>query len=339
MLTIEASHEVEPPDEGHDRWLAMKSAYAEYMRASEALDCTTQVSDAQLIGENSPMSRLGVQQRVAFERYLEARMEFLEFQYDARNRRSVDSVEPPRRRIGFLGIDSRFANCGWTLRALAIILLITMASLLVREQKHMRHLELAYNELRASLTETRGGSQVFAKKVDDRAPAPTSTIQQIEHSAPPIPAPQKKTELKRPGERRWRRLPAQPGPANKLVVHREGISTPESSSRGARSYHSFLLSPFHRFKRIGPIEITLRSFDSQRGCTSLSIVSGSSKVEAQCLRLHQPLWINAGYHAQRVQLVADWIDGHGIHGHLIEFRDEKSDLSASRLKSGPQANP
>jgi hypothetical protein len=51
------------------------------------------------------------------------------------------------------------------------------------------------------------------------------------------------------------------------------------------------------------------------------------------------LQIKAGSRAQRLQLVVDSIAGGNVHGHLIESRDEKSDLSANRIRSGTRANP
>jgi hypothetical protein len=335
MLNIEASDEPGSRGEGHDRWLAMKSAYAEYRRASEALECTTQVTDAPDTGESLRLSTLDGEQRVAFERYLEARMEFLESQCDDRNWR-MDPPELPARNEGFFGINSRFGKFDWILRALTIVVLITAASFLVRAQRHVHRLELAYEELRASLNETRGGMQLYQKEADDRPDLPSPT-EQIERAAPPAFAP-RGSELKRAGEQRPRPRPAQPVQP-RVAAQRGRISKPRSPNSGAGSYHSFSLSPFHRFKHIGPVEVSLRSFDSQRGCVGLSIVSNSSKVEPDCLRVNRPLQIKAGSRAQRLQLVVDRIADGNVHGHLIEFRDEKSDLSANRIRSGTRANP
>jgi hypothetical protein len=335
MLNIEASDEPGPRDEGHDRWLAMKSAYAEYRRASEALECTTQVTDAPPTGEGLRLPTLDGEQRVAFERYLEARMEFLESQCDDRNWR-MDPPDLPARKEGLFTTHSTIGKFDWILRSLTIVVLIVAASFVLRAQKHVHRLELAYEELRASLNETRGGMQLYQKKADDR-PDLSSTIQQIERAAPPALTP-RGSRLKRAGEQRPRPRPAQPVQPG-ADAQRKRISKPRSPNSGAGSYHSFSLSPFHKFKLIGPVEVSLRSFDSQRGCVSLSIVSDSSRVEPDCLHVNRPLQIKAGSRAQRLQLVVDRIASGSVHGHLIGFRDEKSDLSANRIRSGTRANP
>jgi hypothetical protein len=81
MLDSDDSHNSANRNDEHDHWLAMQSAYAEYGRASAALASTVDSSN----GERLWSIRLEGQQRVAFERYLEARMDFLEFRFDESN--------------------------------------------------------------------------------------------------------------------------------------------------------------------------------------------------------------------------------------------------------------
>src|SRR5215469_9462773 len=81
MLDINISQEQLPRDAGNERWLAMRSAYFEYLRASDALECFPRPQDSSS-PEQAELLALASQQRTAFERYLEARMEFLEFRFD-----------------------------------------------------------------------------------------------------------------------------------------------------------------------------------------------------------------------------------------------------------------
>ena len=80
-------------DEEHDRWLAMQSAYEEYKRASEALDCTSQSADD--TNERSKLPVLEGQQWLAFERYFETRMEFLEARFDEGYRPAAATAPRP----------------------------------------------------------------------------------------------------------------------------------------------------------------------------------------------------------------------------------------------------
>src|SRR4030095_1509812 len=84
MLEVDDSQELERRDDEHDRWLAMQSAYTEYRRASEALECSPEFADDSPTSPGLRLSMLEGQQRVAFERYLEARMEFAESRFDRR---------------------------------------------------------------------------------------------------------------------------------------------------------------------------------------------------------------------------------------------------------------
>jgi hypothetical protein len=67
-------------------------------------------------------------------------------------------------------------------------------------------------------------------------------------------------------------------------------------------------------------------------------MSGVVKVEALHLRLGQPLWIGDGQRQQPVELTVDRIAVNRIYARVVETR-EKSDLRASRLKTGPSSNP
>ena len=64
---LEGDESLEPTwrDVGHDRWLAMQSAYAEYKGASEALECTRQSANESSTNERSLLTIAVDRQRVA----------------------------------------------------------------------------------------------------------------------------------------------------------------------------------------------------------------------------------------------------------------------------------
>jgi hypothetical protein len=97
MLEGDESHEPTRRDAGHNRWLAMQSAYAEYRGTSEALECARQSANESSINERSLLTIAVDRQRVAFECYFEARMEFLEFRFDESNRLGAGRVAPATR--------------------------------------------------------------------------------------------------------------------------------------------------------------------------------------------------------------------------------------------------
>jgi len=324
MPEVDDSHEPERRHDEHDRWLAMRAAYAEYRRASEALECTPQFADDSPTSEGLRLSTLEGRQRAAFERYLEARMEFLEFRFDGRSWPGTGLAALPNATRSIHG-----SIPGWRLLIVcllqAIILLCTTAFSLIREQKHVRDLEAARNELRATLNQTRDGLQLYRQKLDTRAPPQHSPISQIEHTPPA--AGRKPSAEGRSIHQPLHVKPKQIGPKP------EPVPGTRSQRSGARTYFSFSLAPSRQFKRVGPIKVSLRSVDAERKRVSLSILSDPIQIDVPHLRPNQPVWINVGNREQPLELVVDRIAGNRLDGHLVERRNNKAMLGASRLRS------
>ena len=292
-------------DEAHERWLAMQSAYAEYLRVSEVFEISRESTPDSADPAVCDLTLLDCR-RDAFERYLEARMEYLERRYDEGYRREAYMASQPTRETGELRTVSRFASPKWLIipGLVAGILSVTVFSL-VREQKHVRDLDSARDQLRASLSDTREELLSLAKRLDARESTERSAVRQVEHTAqPPVPAPQ--VDGRKPsGGTRWRRLP-------------QRIMKTTSRSVAARGY--FSLSRSSQFKRVGPIKVSLKSVDMKRNSVDILIVSESGKVNVHRLRLNQPMRIKLGYRGQPMELVVNRITANGLSGHLIEFR-------------------
>jgi hypothetical protein len=254
-------------------------------------------------------------------------MEFLEFRCDESHRASGVLAARSARDTGFPGICSRLGKYGQILQAATIVLLCAMVSLLILQQKHVHELETARGELRATVSETRERLQLLSRKLDSLGPERYSTVQQVGLTSKTA-ASTEPAQTRPPAQQR-----------KDVAIRQDPASKTRSQSIGARNYRNFSLGLSRQFTRIGPIEVSLRSVDAKRKCVSLSIVSNSGKGDFQCIRLNQLVWINVGYRRQRLGFVADRIAGHILYGHLIEPQDDRPDLRATRLKSGPQASP
>jgi len=291
-------------DEAHERWLTMQSAYAEYLRVSEVFENSRESTCDSTDPGRCDLTLLDCR-RDAFERYLEARIEYLERRYDEGYRREASLVHRPTRETGELRTVSRLASPKWLIiRGLVVgILSVTMFSF-VREQKHVRDLESARDQLRASLSDTREELLSLAKKLDARESTKGSAVRQVERAAQ-LPAPAPQVDGRKPsGGTRRRRLP-------------ERIIKTTSRSDAARGY--FSLSRSSQFKRVGPIKVSLKSVDMHRNSVDIFIVSESGKVNVHRLRLNQPVRIKLGDRGQPMELVVDRITANGLSGHLIEF--------------------
>jgi hypothetical protein len=257
----------------------MQSAYADYRRASEAFTA----SDPSVDGLSN-WRGFEVQQRAAFEKYLEARMAYLEARFDETS--GEGPVDAPTRELPPSDVGPRLGKYGLVSLALALILVCAGAVSLVRAQKRVRDLEMARDDLRAKLTAARDDIQRIAGQVDAWKPAQPAAEVPQQHAA------------------------ATPPPAAKT----------RSVSAVRRNYYRFSMTPSHKFKRVGPIEVSVRSVDVKQNRINLSILSQSVKLNLQHVRLNQPVRIDGGGRGQRMELVVDRIGEDGVHGHLIEFQ-------------------
>jgi hypothetical protein len=144
------------PGEGHDRWLAMQAAYQDYTTATGVLEAADpSVADCRVEG----------QQRAAFERYVESRMEFLESRFDECH---LPKPVPA-------GANAAHWPCAvprLVLEVLAIMLLCVTALSSVRALRHVRDLEASRDELRATVSRTQDSLQLLTQKLDAPPPPP-----------------------------------------------------------------------------------------------------------------------------------------------------------------------
>jgi hypothetical protein len=286
MAELEDSNVPVPRNEAHERWLAMQSAYADYTRASEVFQ-----NSRDLTRDSTGMGRsetLLDGRRDAFERYLEARIEFLECRFDEGYRREAAMVSRPARETGELRTGSLVAGPKWLIPVLAAGILSVTVFSFVREYQHVRDLDSAHEQLRASLSDARDQLQSLTKKLEARESTEPSAVRQVEQTEEP-PAPALRLDGRKP-----------------------------SRSVVARSY--FSLSRSSQPQRVGPIIVSLKSVDVRRNSVDVSIVSESGKVDVEHLKLNQPVRIKRIYRGQLLELEADRITAKGISGHLIELR-------------------
>jgi hypothetical protein len=220
MEEVEDRREPARRDEGHDRWLAMQSAYAEYRRASELLDCTRQSADD--TNERLKLPVLEGQQWLAFEHYFDTRMEFLEARFDESHWPDPGPEAQQPVLDNEADVSSWFAlvNYKSVLQILAIVLLGTMAFALLGEQKRVRDLEASRDELQSTLNQTRDGLRLLGQKLDAWG-TPHSGLEQVEHR---VPAPAGRAATHRATGRRpqaWRHQPGTHTQQKPITAKRE----------------------------------------------------------------------------------------------------------------------
>jgi hypothetical protein len=302
MSELEDSNGHVGQDEPHDRWLAMQSAYAEYMRVSEIVKNSRESARDSADPSYRDLTLLDCRQD-GFERYLEARMEYMERRYDEGYRCEAAMASRPTPETAGLSTVSRLSGPKWPIIAVLVVGILSVTTFsFVREQKHVRDLDSARDQLRAALSDTQEESQLLAKKLEGES-TEHSAVRQVEHTAQP-PAPTPQVDGRNPsGEPPRRRIP-------------EPITKATSRSVVGRSY--FSLSRSSQSTRVGPIKISLMSIGMQRNSVDVFIVSASGMVKLQRLRLNQRMRIK-GSGRQPMELVVDRITPDGLFGHLLEL--------------------
>lgn len=314
MLEVNDSRELTRRDLKRECWATMRSAYAEYLRLSEALESLTRISDGSPTSVRPEQTMLPTEQRVAFERYVEARMEFVESRFDEIRRHAGSRTTQPtateeRTRMGSFLAAFPFIGLALTLGMLSLTVFF-----LAGEHRRVRELENARVELGGLLGSTREGLDSLAKKLDAAQGSTPSQIQQVEPPAAPLKPVEKPRKPAPVAKAKWRRLPRPP------TALRIQDRSPANRNHGpeSRVYRQFTLSPSRKFKNIGPIEISLRSVDPQQKSVSLSILFESGNLHFDHLKPNEPVRINASRRRPSVELVIDRIAKDGLYGHLIE---------------------
>jgi hypothetical protein len=337
MPDVESCQQPARRDDWHTRWLEMQAAYGEYRRSSEALECTRHSSDDADAGDYRRMAMLEGQQRLAFERYVDARIAFLESRFDEMNRPETGGSAPHGAAAAAVTAEAEkesrikswvaVASSRPVLQTLAVLLLCTMSFSLMREQKRVRELEARRDEIRAAPVQMGQELQGPRQKLDASKPAAApAPLVQLEPSAPvKDPAASTRARASQPQAARHARQ-QQKASANRVP----GREPTRRIAEGRASY-DFSLARSREYKRVGPLSIWVKSIDPQTRSVSLSILSENIEVNVPSMKIDQPIWVRTA-HGHRVGLVADRITANRLEGHLIENANGDADLRASRTR-------
>lgn len=340
MVEVEICREPEERDDWHARWLTMQSAYAEYKRSSEVLECTHQTADDPAIADQVRLAMLEGRQRLAFERYVDARIAFLESRFDEMNRPDSGGSAAAGTPADGAGRQEQSRIKAWlstvssgpALQTLAVVLLCTMSFSLAREYTLIRNLETARDALRVALFQTGREVQRLEQRLDASSPTPPPAPQHTQRASAPPEAPAKRSARKTPPEHGAAQLPS----ARQADATGRAPSSAGANKRvEGRAIYAFSLSPSREFKRVGPLSVLLKSIDTRKGSASVSIVTDATQVEVQHLRVNQPVWFNMARSDHPLGLVADRIMTNRVEGHLLEGESGKHDVRASRTETTP----
>lgn len=285
----------------------MQDAYNAYRSASEAL----QGLIPQLPLDNSREEQsarpvtLETEQRAAFEKYIDARLCYSEFERDQR----FAQTPAPDAVAGEQSQDTRgqSRSIERMLLMTANVMLLAVIALgsvyVVRQDGRVGDAVLAREQMRAALERTEGGLREFRLSAGTSNPITNNTTS----SRSPSTASILKKKL-RPGER----------------------SVAAVSGRGS---YSFTLTPAAKFQQVGPVFLSVRDVDPARGYLTLSVIEGS-RVSQRMVRLKVPVLITSPNRMLPLLLTITSIGRNTVHGFLTQPPDPKIEVTANQPHAG-----
>jgi hypothetical protein len=328
-----------------ERWLAIQTAYQKYTNASTTLDLlTSQVpNEASCPDVWRLIERAASEQRSAFESYVEARMQYCQFQFDRNKAGNGDSQcshtagALPNKLKSARPSRAAFTDSRPALQA-AVLVLVCGATFslvdLVRERR-LHGSDPAWNEVRAMLSQTCDGLQVLIRKVDALSDAQRFALQK---SAGAIVAPgsrHRRTAAKSKGTtsaRSARRLNPTPYRAlqkqGKTLANRKDLALQVKT--GEPTYYAFTLPISQHFERVGPLRLSLRKVNVSKKCFDLCIMADNFRFRQ--VRLFEPVRINLSDPSRRVDLVVNRIDKKYVNGYLTVRKTERSELASGQVR-------
>lgn len=341
----------------HELWLAMQRAHRHYKRTAAILESITgsHATDVSLPTGTFEYEMAAERQRVAFENYIESRMQFSEslqvgFENYAGGR--IELSEPLQqtnavatKARGFHTIrrfgrgHSHRTRSKWALIAVTAALLGVVASniaLTPRERQKVGSLNTARDRVGTTVSQIRNHVQPVEPD-QDRLTAP-----QPDASRPPGQRSNAKprTSLRPPlSERRLRSSRSVSAavpkagetakrPPRRLdgIIARNHHDLVQLEGLGQRNYYEFTLTPSRRFAQVGPLLVSLRVVNPSRGYCGLTLMAGRHIIESNPVRLYQPVWISAGDPRRTTMLVVYSVDRHHVQGYLSVPKYEKPGL-------------
>ena len=294
----------------HELWLAMQAAHKRYENSSAALRALMVMSPCESASSERTLhiEAAALEQRTAFENYVEARLQLSEFLL------SRLTTEPRERVIPEDAGNSSRAAPGtpkWVVLAVVAGLLFpTVFGLgyLALERSQSRALAAARGEANAALNRTRNrveelfGQVEALEAANQRLARSADRAAALLHSNRALPSHVAALRLAPRGGRIARN-------------HQELVQLQKD---GTRSYREFTLTTLKHTGRIGPISLTALKIDPKRKFFDLSITVDHLRPSKMRVKLYEPVWIDLSGRPKAVELVVNRISRDRVQGYLSE---------------------
>jgi hypothetical protein len=302
------------PGGEHHLWLTMQAAHRQYKHASAILDALTAMSPCSdnSVERDLQIEVAAVEQRTAFENYIEARLQLSEFLLSKQMpvdpavsgaAGSASTTGPPRR---------------WVALAIAAAFLLPSAfsvGFLAHERQRTSQLQAEHNETIAALNQTRALTQELSRRIEALKSANKA-------AARPVAKPAPVSRVSRARVIQKAALRAQNSAASNIArSHQELL---QLQKRGDRIYHEFTLTPDKQSERIGPIGLSVENVDPEHKSFDLSVTVDSRTVSKKRVNLYQPVWVDVSGRPKALEVVVNQINWDQLQGYLSEPKAQRT---------------
>ncbi len=270
----------------------------------------------------------------------------------------------------------RSINPLWVAVVVFLCLAAVAVGFIVQQQKVASQLSTRNQELKASLTQTKGQLQSLSSELNalQTKQAEQAERERVEKTARHEAALRRERMYRRSAAKkkvvkkddpRWKQVQAE------LAAHQRAIDSTqqdlektrselqsnldstrnelsgsiakthaeliELEKKGERSYYEFDMFKAKRFHRVGPIEVSLRKTNAKHQFCNLRVIVNDRVLTKKHINIYEPVVFYTEENGQPVQLVINRISKNHMHGYVSAPKYQGSKMSAANASAGASA--
>jgi hypothetical protein len=253
---------------------------------------------------------------------------------------------------------SQFSEGGSVVKRVALIVIAIVAGCggigyAIYEHHDAQNLVAQNEQVTAQLKATHGQLDALAAKVNELAAS--SQAKPAQPPAPVLAAPSRPSAAHRSHaqDQRFSKLQSQIDSQGKAIDdtrnNLENTRTELTGSiarthddlvllqkKGERNYYEFDIQKAKDFKRIGPVNVSLRKANTKRQYADLALIVEDRNLTQKHVNLYQPVMFYRPDSPQPVEIVINDISKDHIHGYISAPKYRQSELASA---SDANANP
>lgn len=261
----------------------------------------------------------------------------------------------------------RSLNPLWVAVVVFVCIVAVAAGFIVQQQKVAKHLSARNEELTASLTQTKGQVQTLSSELNALQTQQAEQAQRarVEKAARHAAAARREhlrrqaaaKKVVKKDDPRWKQVQAELADHQKAIastqqdlentrselqgnlnstkaelngsIARTHAELVELERKGERSYFEFDIFKAKRFRRVGPIEVSLRKTNARHQFCNLHVIVNDRELVKKHINVYEPVVFYTEQNGQPLQLVINSISKNHMHGYVSAPKYQARRMSAS----------